>query len=581
MSQSLDLIFASKGQAAVLRAMAQMKGAAKTASNEVRRENQEMAKDVRLVEAAYRATLTPMEVLQKKAAALTKAINNTRLPDDVRNKASAALKDTQVKMEALKESSGATKENMDGAFGTAALGKLKGIATGAGLVAAAMKLITNELRAQQDLADKAAATQVAIAAARNQVTRNLPGLSEEAKKQVLARLQKVAQKQGVSETVVMTAGSEAVSASGGDINAAIHATNVGTAFLGDQGSGAVSTHSGALLDLAVARKTKVAIDNHGFLVTVAGMSRPKDAKAQSQSIAPAVIGGVANGLTDIESGALFAAMTTGSGDTTGQESTTATINLATALEDFQGAKIANGDTLSLLNLNGRTTGEKLRMLQQRPEQAKAFLANLTGVGVKQKAFVEELLLGGPESAAQRQFAANLHELNRAQFRVVGQRSIDSLEAVNPLERRAAFNRGLNATVEQLRTRAAGELDRGEIELIREIAQRSGDTALEAKFRTIIGSLSDGNATVSIREVEPIIEASIARLQRDKPIGGNFVPGTAGVGAPGVIPQMRSASAKELEMAQILQNQLDLMREMRDEQRRTTKATIDSGGLVAE
>lgn len=540
-----DLTFSSKGSEKVLADQQRLAEGAKAMTALYKVENRELAQLGRDSQRIFQQTRTDVEKLQQQAEKLRAAIKDTRLSDKDREAAAQALTRVESKLAAIEDRSGVVKRNLVDSFGDAAVSKLAAFATGAGVVAGAMKIITGELRAQQELADKAAGTQVDVAASRNVVLRNLPGLSESEKKGVLAELQKIANNQGVSENIVNQAAGEAFSAAGGDVQAGIEATRVAAAYLADQGAGAVSTQAGALLDLSVARGTKDALSNQGFLYKVAGLSRPKDAKSQAQSIAPAVIGGVANGLTDAEAGALFASITTGSGDTTGQESTTAEINLAASLSKFTGG--------GKLDLQGLTTGQKLLRLQQSAEAAQAFLDQLSGVGVKQKAFVEELLLGGPNSAAQRQYLANLQSLQQTDFRQAGRESITSLQRVNQLEGRAALNRRLSSITEKSRINAAQEfLTTEEVDQLKEqLVRITGISSTAAGFDISVAKGFDQR--LSLKEAADLFSRTAQ---------------------PGEVAGLGDQQQSELrEIAQLL-------REQNEELKRNTAVTEKSGGIVA-
>ncbi len=91
MGADLNLVFAEKGAAGVLRQLASLKSEAKNAGKEIAAQNAAISKSQKEIERAYQQTLSPIQKLENQAKSLAAAIKDTKLPDFDRRKAEAAL----------------------------------------------------------------------------------------------------------------------------------------------------------------------------------------------------------------------------------------------------------------------------------------------------------------------------------------------------------------------------------------------------------------------------------------------------------------------------------------------------------
>jgi len=345
MAGSVDLNFASKGTAQVLRDQQLMKDGGKAMAALYKQENREMAQLGRDASRIFNQTRTDAEKLQQTAAKLREAVANTKLPDLERAKAADALKRVESQIKNVDEAGKKVDGTLTNAFGagkTALLGSFATVAGGvATTVGAGIKIIVDELRAAQALADKAAATQLSVAASRNVVIRNLPGASESQIQEVLTQNAGLASSTGVSETAINQARASALSASGGNVGASLDATEIAAKFLADR-PGEIGDFAGSLLDLSKVTGSTDAKVNLGLLSAVGGLSRITDQRQQATNIPAALIGARGFGFNTAESASLFSALTTGSGDLTGASSGTATVQFARQLSEFTGTQDNSG-----------------------------------------------------------------------------------------------------------------------------------------------------------------------------------------------------------------------------------------------
>lgn len=557
---SLDLVFASKGSAGVLAELAKLKQGAKLANDELKKDNQALLSLSRDVQRSYTQTLTPIEKLRQQAGRLQEALKNTKLPDLDKQKAAQALERVNAKIKDIEGNTGKASNKLSEAFGSGKAALLGAFATSAGAVAASIglviKTLIDEMRAAQELADKASATQLSVAASRNVVIRNLPGADDATIRQVLGENAGLAAATGVSETAINQARASALSASGGNIEASRRATEIAARFLSDRPS-EIGDFAGSLLDLSKVTGSTDARVNLGLLSTVGGLSRITGQREQATSIAPALIGAREFGFSTSESAALFSAITTASGDLTGRQSGTATIQLAKQLEAFNPEQLA-----------GMTTGQKLAALQSNRALADQFMADAS---FEAKSFGPiRSLLTNPQSYAARQYRSNLTALPGTQgLRAKGQRSLDAF-SVNTLESVAAVDRAISSTLEQLELDAPATASTEQIRRIQQILQLSGSSATGARLRTSLQRYANGDSTIALDELASLVSPVIADL-RDGSTRSEFVSGGTFGGV--TITKKVPATEGELKNAELLEQLLQ-------ELKRNTTATEQSGGLTA-
>lgn len=339
MSGSVDLNFASKGTAQVLRDQQMLKDGGKAMAALYKQENREMAQLGRDVSRIFNQTRSDAEKLQATAAKLRDAVANTKLPDLERAKAAEALASIEEQIQNVDEAGKNVDGTLTNAFGagkTALLGSFATVAGGvAATVAGSIKLITRELQAAQDLADKSASTQLNVAASRNVLIRNATGASEEDIQRIILQNQALALETGVKEEILNQARGAALSASSGDEEASLSSVRTAAKFLADRPAD-IAGYAGTLLDLSKVSGSKNATVNLGLQSYVGGLGRIEDAAAQAKNIPPALIGATGFGFSSAEAGSLLAAISAASGDKEGATSGTALIALGEKLEAYQG-----------------------------------------------------------------------------------------------------------------------------------------------------------------------------------------------------------------------------------------------------
>ena len=275
-----------------------------------------------------------------------------------------------ARMSAIKAKTSATvyKES----YGSKALGQIKDYAggfTGIGTAAAtasavallALREINAEIETQIKLQKEAAAAQVTLASAHQDLRRNMTGKSDTEITDAFKATEAISKETGVDEKYIAQAYAQGVSASGGDMEATKSAVSISAKQLSDQPEN-IARFAGSLLDVASVTGTKDAEVNMGLLQKTGGMSRVVDPAMIAQNVAPALVGMKEFGATMQESAALFSALTVSGKDTQGATSGTAGIQLAKQLDEFAKAKGFDG-----------TMGQEIAALQANPKMAEEFL----------------------------------------------------------------------------------------------------------------------------------------------------------------------------------------------------------------
>lgn len=434
------------------------------------------------------------------------------------------------------------QQQQEKTFGAAALARLSAFAAGLVSIQAVTRLITTELQSQSDLRDKAEATKATIFTTRQDVRRNLAGEDLSTQDKVLDQNRELAARLDISEKFINAARAAALSASGGNVAASLDAVTGAARFLADK-PGDIGGFAGSLLDLSKVTGTTDASVNLGLLTKVGALSRVVAPQQQAQNIPRALIGATSFGATARESAALFAALTTGSGDITGAAGGTGTIALAKQLRDFS-------------EVPGATTGEKIRALQADRTLAKTFLGDASFEKVVLGP-IEQLLLDQQSQVAQ-QFRSNLAEIpDTSGLGRLGVSTLASLEAgrLAPSDRRA---RALAQFAEREDLRMADVLGRTEIDNLRRGVAATGLPATAAKFITFAGEQFGG---ITAGEAAEFLQRERSRL-----LAPRSAPAAAGVGGAGTtfareITAEERAQAARLEelikkLVEINQRQLD-------------------------
>lgn len=395
---------------------------------EYKRMSAEQRQQARTAEAIMRRNETAQERYNRLVKQARTALTGTKNASELYRREVDALN------REMNESTGRFSKfaaSQETSFGAAALARVGAYAAGIVSVSSAMQMLNRQVEAQQRLNDQANQSQLGVSETRNVVIRNLVGSSDAQIAEVLDQNRQLANQLRVSERYVNLARADALSATGGDVDASLEAVGVAARFLRDRPD-ELNTFTGALLDLSRATGTTDATVNLGYLATVASLSRVVSPQEQARNIPRAIIGQIAFGATPQESAALFAALTTGSADFSGSTSATGSISLAQQLQNF------NPDS---------SLTETIRSLQQNREQRDAFLDSLslerTVLGPARQ------LLTDPDSDISRTFERYLTQIPGQQgLARFGEQALSSLN-VNTLNRVADRRRAIETSVENI------------------------------------------------------------------------------------------------------------------------------------
>lgn len=585
-----DLTFATKGAAEVISAQEKLnksakEGAdayedleksAKDAGKEIAQSSKKgaesqdkLTKEVKQTRAEYQKNLDEQRRLGRIAEQITKR-NETAQEryNRLLREAKDAVKANLVTHEQYRREVGSLRKEMDAAsgrfksfvtqqeksFGAAALASLKTYAAGVLSIAAAYRYVTAELRAQQDLTDRAQQQKLGVSETRNVLIRNLVGASPSQIQSVIGQNQSLAKQLGVSESVINLARADTLSATGGDIQASLNATQVGARFLKDQ-PGAIAQFAGSLTDLSKVTGTNDASVNLGLLTTVGGLSRVVNPQAQAQNIPRSLIGQLSFGSTPQEAAALFAAITTASADIQGATSGTGSVSLAEQLSRFE-------------PFGGKgTTGERIRALQQNRALAEQFLGDAsfekTVLGP-----IRQLLLD-PTSDAARAFASNLSQIpDTAGLRRRGEQSLASL-SVNDLNRTVDRRTAILSTAERIATRGGtGPLASDEIQAIQDTINRRTKSSVLTSFRFALdagGGISVDDAIGQLQGVINRQEAAIEYARRNR--GGQLQI---------TEEELRAREKETRESSQGIQEMIDVLKSIQQQGQETNRLLEDSG-----
>jgi hypothetical protein len=246
-----DLPFVAKGITDVLTGQEKMRIGATALRDLYKQQNLEMAGAAGAARSAVAGTLTAMEQVEKKIAAVRLGLSKGVIDPA---KGEEALKRLQGKLDQMKKSANESQKALAGAFGDEILSRITRFAGPAGVIAGAMGIITSEVRAQMALIDKSASLKMGVSASRNVMLRNLPDMDEATKLAILKENQDLASELGVSESVINVARADAYAASGGNRKASLEAVRGSAGYLFDRPH-EIASYSGALLDLSNVTKT--------------------------------------------------------------------------------------------------------------------------------------------------------------------------------------------------------------------------------------------------------------------------------------------------------------------------------------
>jgi hypothetical protein len=459
---------------------------------------------------------------------------------------------------------GKLTQTIDGAFGQGAAGKIVSFAgklglitSAAGVVMAAVAQVKREMQAVIDLQKNMVEPQLTLSSARRDLIRNMPGSTQAQVDAMLTSAGEISKQTKVDEKYISRALADALSASSGDAEASKKAVSVAARYLADKPE-MISAYAGSLLDVSSITGTKDAMANMGYLGFVGGRARVVDPAMQGKNIPRALEGVIGMGGTSQEAAALYAAMTAGAKDVTGESSGTAVISLAQQLRDYKAKPLGDaeilktlvsespaaergkireyidlyrrqqltdseilsklgddgyGDQISRLRVRkttglpeGLSTGQAIGAMQANPELARSFLATSTF----EKKFlgpIEQLLLN-PQSEIAKAYRENLAVMPRelSSLTRVGESVLKNF-SVDPLGGTFEVNQAFKSAINQQLTKnpslgLSGVLRERLPEMLKSIGE--GDLAtklsgLEFEARSDLGRSDAGQAAIRMLE----------------------------------------------------------------------------------
>ncbi|MEM6258032.1 MAG: hypothetical protein AAGI37_06925 [Planctomycetota bacterium] len=355
------------------------------------------------------------------------------------------------------------------------LRNLRGIAASVGVFVAlrqGLRLYMNELEQAKQLQSEVFQTQVTIATAERNLKENLASASDEEVGQAIEAAREIAQQRSLPIAQTTDALASALSARGGNLDEAIRLTDLAAQVRPDQ-PGSLGNISGAIGDIFNAIGAESELEALGFLQTVGTQSRVPSAEQQARTVPAAITGIVSEGFTPQEAGALFAALSVGTADTTGESTRTASINFAQQLNTF--FKTAQRDERG---------ASAIEALQQDPQLAQSFLDNLS---LEARASAPaRALVGDASSSVASGFTSNIEQFgDRGSLIATAEQQIERLNS-GQLEATAAIDRDLKSLVDQLN---ANNLALARVGAIRdnlsEVLRASGSSALAQRIDEFI------------------------------------------------------------------------------------------------
>lgn len=507
---SLELTFTTQGNAQVLAeierqqaALRRQKELAKELAEQSREETRERERAARAIEAIRQRHLTAEEQLQEKLEKTAKLLKDQ---PELLAKEQQRLRDEYEKTKQKIDDVGQQQES------TFSVERLARYALGFVSIHKAVELITEELRVQQEMIDKRTAAQMSVGESRNVLLRNLVGQDETTIRETLQSAARIATETGVSEVAINQALASAVSATSGNIPLSIDLVRDAAKFLSDRPS-EIGEFAGTLGDLTRVTGTADARTSLGLLSRVGRLSRITSQALQARNIAPALVGTMAFGGDAPTSGALFAALTTGTGDVSGERTGTALISLAQQLDEAAQGKGVFAKDFKPGDIQGDTLAERIRFLQQHRELAQRFVDRASFERKAVGAITQ--LLTDPASQIAREFAAGQSQFgDLAALRATGDEAIDifrlnALQGVS--ERRRRIERAAESS---LTRRAEDRLSTEEIEHVRSLLIDAGMRSFAANIDLGIAS-KIGGVGVSLDEAIGLLEGRARYLSGEE------------------------------------------------------------------
>lgn len=255
---------------------------------------------------------------------------------------------------------------------------------------------------------RAAETNIKVGGSEADIVRNMPSRSIEEQRQYLGQVRRSFAQSGFPSIEEYNRSvASGLSASSENTEATLNATAAAAKIVRDRPED-LSLMTGAALDIQKASGVKDARRNLSFMMQVGAESRMVDTRQNAINVPAAVIAGANTAKGDrqqaaIDAGAIFAALSTQTGDVRGESTSTNTISLETQMRDYfekgievsvHGHKIRHKPKLDPGTHEGR-----ISYLQKNEKERKRFLEN-SSFERKYQVPVEQLLTAGSETDQQ-------------------------------------------------------------------------------------------------------------------------------------------------------------------------------------
>ncbi|MBN1590851.1 MAG: hypothetical protein JW888_15165, partial [Pirellulales bacterium] len=421
-------------------------------------------------------TRNPLERYNQKVADLNSLLQKTGMTQDTYRR----------RLSQLRGEYEAASNAGEKAFGSRAMFMVKNLAgalgVGAGL-AGVLAAVRAEYQHLIEVQREAAGISKTVTEVQETALTNLGAETPAERDAFIARVKAIAKERRVGEKEVYARASDALSARGTmSVDQAMGAVSASFLFApGNAGAGQAG--AGAALDIG--RITNWTPEQAlGYMLAVGSKARVTDPQKLAMNLAPALTAGMTNQGTPETSGALWAALTQGMADPTGERSRTAMISLVNQLRE----QVPEEKTLS-----GR-----IALLQRDEARRQEFLDAATFEQAA-KAPVRELLGGGQTAAAYAEFRRDLPAGDEASQLFL--RRVEVREAAE-LQRTAAFDRQVQGTVEGL---ASLDQTRARLGILRDkfgpILRQSGQNAIETRMNQLIVDLHGGDLGDFANEID--------------------------------------------------------------------------------
>lgn len=293
----------------------------------------------------------------------------------------------------------------------AAVGK---VSAALALANGAIQLYNRELEHKNRLEEASLGLQKSTAGAEREFSMNLGLVGNAERSKAFAGIADIGRRTGVNVDDLYAVGAAGLSASGGDIDKMLQATEF-AARTAPHNAQTMDELASAMLHLEKATGSADLKRNLTFLIGLGQVSPVKDWAQLSTNLTPGAIGVSGYGGTPAETGALLATLSNAMGDTRGDQAKTAGIALAEALEKFK-------PELS-------TTAERIAAMQAEGESSVDRFFATPGISFEKvaKVPIRRLLTAGTAEA-------NMFAANR-----------DTLDAMLQTDKTGEFWRGLDAS----------------------------------------------------------------------------------------------------------------------------------------